>query len=47
VREPVGKGLEPGQFRVLGTQRDRRSLHRRWLILLPTTSRSRVSKRPS
>jgi hypothetical protein len=46
VREPVGKGLEPGEFRALGAQRDRRSLHRRSLILLPTASRSRVSKRP-
>jgi hypothetical protein len=46
VREPVGKGLESGQFRVLGTHRDRRSLHRRSLILLLTASRSRVSKRP-
>jgi hypothetical protein len=44
MREPIGKGLEPGELRVLGTQRDRGSLHRRLLISLPTGCRSRVSK---
>ena len=44
MREPVGKGLKPGELGVLGTQRDGRPLHRRLLILLPTGCRSRVSK---
>ena len=44
VGELDGKGLEPSEFRVLGTQRDGRSLHRRLLILLPTGHRSRVLK---
>src|ERR1700739_4545420 len=35
VRELDGKGLKPGELRGVGTQRDRRSLHRRLLILLP------------
>jgi hypothetical protein len=46
TRELVGKGLKPGELGVLGTQRDRRPLHRRLLILLPSGCRSRVSKRP-
>ena len=37
LRELVGKGLKPGELGVLGTQRDRRSLHRSLLILLPTS----------
>jgi hypothetical protein len=36
LRELVGKGLKPSEFSLLRTQRDRGSLHRGLLILLPT-----------
>jgi len=46
VRELIGKGLKPSEFRVLGAQRDRRSHQQGLLISLPTACRSRVLRRP-
>lgn len=46
MRELIGKGSEPGELAVVGTQRYRRSVHRRLLILLPTPCRPRVLKSP-